>query len=73
MYSLAVSVALLLVSCASAAPDSARRFFPLDVGNEWTFEDTRYGGTSTLSVTRARAGVYQLDGFPGAAEFSEPR
>lgn len=68
MHTLAVSVALVLVSCAAAAPESARRFFPLEPRNEWTFEDTRYGGTSSMSVTRARAGVFQLDGFPGAPD-----
>ncbi len=68
VHSLAVSVALVLVSVAAAAPDSARRFFPLKAGSEWTFEDTRYGGTSTMSVTRARTGVFQLEGFPGASE-----
>jgi hypothetical protein len=66
--SLAVSLAVLLVSCAAAAPDSSRRFFPLEANSEWTFEDTNYGGTSIMSVTRARAGVFQLDGFPGAPD-----
>ncbi len=68
VHALAIAAALVLVSGAAAGPESGRRFFPLEPRSEWTFEDTTYGGTSSMSVTRARAGVFRLDGFPGASD-----
>jgi len=68
MQRLAVAVALLLVPSAAALPANGRQLFPLEPRNEWTFEDLRYGGESALSVTRAGAGAFGLDGFPGAPE-----
>jgi hypothetical protein len=62
----AVAAALVLVSGAATPPENARRFFPLEPRSVWTFEDTRYGGTSSMTVTRARDGVFDLERFPGA-------
>ena len=67
MRALAAVVALVIVSSAAAA-ESDRRFFPLQVANEWTFEDTDFGGDSSMRVPWRRAGVFQLAGFPGASE-----
>jgi hypothetical protein len=67
MHRLAVAAAaVLLVPSAAASPGSSRHFFPLQVRNAWTFENRRYGGEDTVSVARARAGVFRLVGFPGA-------
>jgi hypothetical protein len=67
MRRLAVAAAaVVLVPSAVAAPPNGRQFFPLAGGNEWTFENRRYGGSDTLSVSRAGAGVFRLTGFPGA-------
>jgi hypothetical protein len=62
----AVAAALVLLSFAAAPPENARRFFPLEPRSAWTFEDTGSGGTSSMTVTRARAGRFQLERFPGA-------
>jgi len=66
VHRLAVAVALLLVASAAALPENSRRFFPLQPRNEWTFQNLRHGGAETLTVARARAGVFRLVGFPGA-------
>lgn len=66
MRGLALAAAILLVPSAAAAPPTSREFFPLRAGNEWTFENRRYGGSDTLSVSRTGAGVFRLTGFPGA-------
>jgi hypothetical protein len=63
---LAVAVALLVVPSAAALPGSSRQFFPLQVRNEWTFENLQYGGAETLTVMRADRGTFRLVGFPGA-------
>jgi hypothetical protein len=66
MRRLAVAAAaVVLVPSAVAAPPTSRHFFPLRAGNEWTFENQRYGGSDTLSVAGAGAGVFRLTGFPG--------
>jgi hypothetical protein len=65
---LAVVVALAVVPPAAALPANGRSYLPLQPRNEWTFEDLRYGGESALTVTRASAGVFGLEGFPGAPE-----
>jgi hypothetical protein len=67
VLAIAVAAALILVSCASAAPESDRRFFPLEPGSEWTYEDTSFGETSSMTARRARGGVFQLAGFPGTS------
>jgi hypothetical protein len=67
VLAIAVAAALILVSCASAAPESGRRFFPLEPRSEWTYRDTSFGETSSMAVTSARGGVFRLDGFPGAS------
>ena len=68
MHRLAVAVALVLVPAAAASlPGSSRHFFPLQAGNEWTFQNVRYGGSETLSVARGGVGVFRLSGFPGAS------
>jgi hypothetical protein len=67
MQWLAVAVALLLVPSAAASAEDSRRFFPLQPRNEWTFENRRYGGAETLTVARAGARAFRLDGFPGAS------
>jgi hypothetical protein len=67
VHRLAVAAALLLAPSAAAQPAAdGRQLFPLAPGNEWTFENLRYRGADTVSVGRARAGVFRLDGFPGA-------
>jgi hypothetical protein len=68
VHRLAVAVAagLVLVPSASALPPTGREFFPLRVGNVWAFENLRFGGTDTLTVTGASSGVFRLSGFPGA-------
>ena len=63
MRALAALTALVIVSCAAAEPVSDRRFFPLQVANAWTFEDTSFGGDSSMRVPRGRAGVFQGDLF----------
>jgi hypothetical protein len=60
------AAAVVLVPPAAALPGGSRQFFPLRGGNEWTFENRRYGGEDTVSVARASAGVFRLVGFPGA-------
>jgi hypothetical protein len=67
MHRLAVAAAaLVLVPSAGALPGGSR-FFPLQAGNEWTFENRRYGGEDTVSVARATAGVFRLVDFPGTS------
>ena len=66
MHRLVGAVALVLASSAAAVPDGSRHFFPLEPGNEWTFENVQYGGEETIGVARAGAGVFRLEGFPGA-------
>jgi hypothetical protein len=61
----AAAAAVALVSSAAAAPPTSRHFFPLRAGNEWTFENQRYGGSDTLSVPRVTGRVFRLTGFPG--------
>jgi hypothetical protein len=67
VLAIAVAAALVLVSCASAAPESDRRFFPLEPRSGWTYEETSFGETSSMTATRARGGVFQLHGFPGTS------
>jgi hypothetical protein len=62
----AAAAAVVLVPSAAAAPPTGRQSFPLRAGNEWTFENRRYGGSDTLSVSPAPAGAFRLTGFPGA-------
>ena len=66
MHRLLVAVALVLVTSAAVLPASSRQFFPLERGNEWTFENLQYGGEETITVARADGGVFRLEGFPGA-------
>jgi hypothetical protein len=66
MHRLVVAVALVLVTSAAALSGGSRHFFPLERGNEWTFENLQYGGAETTTVVRADAGIFRLDGFPGA-------
>jgi hypothetical protein len=66
MHRLVVAVALVLVPAAASLPGGSRHFFPLEPRNEWTFENLQYGGAETLTVSRAGAGVFRLEGFPGA-------
>jgi hypothetical protein len=68
VHALALAAALVFVSWAAAAPDNERRFFPLQARSQWAFEELRYGGTSRMTVTSARGGVFRLDGFPGAPD-----
>jgi hypothetical protein len=44
----------------------AGSLFPLEPGNEWTYESDR--GERVLGVAPASAGAFVLDGFPGARE-----
>ena len=67
VLAIAVASALVLVSCASAQPEGSRRFFPLEPKSEWTYQETSFGETSSMTVTRARGGVFTLDGFPGTS------
>ena len=66
MRRLVVAVALVAAASAAALPGGSRHYFPLAPGKEWTFENRQYGGEETITVARAGAGVYRLDGFPGA-------
>ena len=66
MHRLLVAVALVLVTSAAVLPADNRRFFPLERGSEWTFENLQYGGEETITVARADGGVFRLEGFPGA-------
>jgi hypothetical protein len=56
--------ALLPLVCMAATPD----YFPLRVGNQWTYRASGYGEAFTLSVsgTRTLGGTtyYVVDGFP---------
>jgi hypothetical protein len=62
----AAAAATLLVPSATAAPTTGPQLFPLRLGNEWSFENRRYGGEDALVVSRAVEGVFVLTGFPGA-------
>jgi hypothetical protein len=58
---------LVAVPCASAGTaEQVRRYFPLQHGNSWTYENLRWGGHATVSAVRERPGVFRLAGFPGA-------
>lgn len=62
----AVTVAVVLVPSAAGVSESGRKYFPLQPRNHWTFQDLRFAGTDTVTVARARAGTFRLNGFPGA-------
>jgi hypothetical protein len=62
----AAAAAVVLVPSAAGAPPTAPQLFPLRAGNQWTFENRRYGGEDGLSVDRASGREFRLVGFPGA-------
>jgi hypothetical protein len=64
-----VAAALVVVPLAAALPAGSRHFFPLERGNQWTFENVQYGSEETIAVTRANDGVFRLENFPGAPSF----
>jgi hypothetical protein len=66
MKRLVAAAALVLALPASAAPGaSGRRYFPLRLGNSWTFQSGHSSGRLVMKVVGQSGGTFRLSGFPG--------
>jgi len=57
----------LLLSAGVAHADHYRKYQPLKIGNEWTYQKDKWGGLSTVKVTQKYFNAYYLSDFPGAS------